>query len=105
MGSVTARNTSWSGRRSSFPSAIRKRILERDPICAICHEQTSTIADHEPNYMTLVRLGVPDPHDPKYGQGLCSPCHDIKTLAEAAAGRKRMKGRREPRRHPSEGWG
>lgn len=97
-------NTSWSGERTSFPPATRKRILKRDPVCVLCHVNPSTIADHEPNYMTLVRRREPNPHDERFGQGVCSPCHDIKTLAEAAAGRERMKGKRKPRAHPST-WG
>ena len=93
-------NTSWSGTRTSFPARTRAAILARDPMCVACHERPSTIADHEPNHATLVRMGVPDPHDIRWGQGMCKQCHNAKTEAEKAAGRQR--GKRPARRHPSD---
>lgn len=95
---MTSRNTSWSGDRRAFPPSIRAAILRRDPVCVACGSRPSTIADHEPNYVELVRAGVPDPHSIEYGQGMCKPCHDIKTATEQRAGRNRW--RLQPEEHP-----
>lgn len=78
-------NTSWSGQRRSFPTAMRRRILNRDPICKACGTEPSTIADHVLNHATCLRLGInPDTED--NGQGLCDDCHRVKTRVEQQAG-------------------
>ena len=100
-------NTSWSGTRDAFPRQTRRRILARYPVCCCrgcprCATLTrcsrpSTEADHR----TPVAEG--GTHDETNGQGLCSPCHDHKTKAEADRGRarRRARGRRpDDRRHP-----
>ena len=75
---------SWSGstRRSELPpdwDRRRRYILQRDPVCKVCDDALSTEVDH-----------IDDPHDHSYEnlQGICSPCHDRKTQAEAASARK-----------------
>lgn len=91
-------NTSWSGDRRGFPDRIRAAILARDPICVICGDNPSTIADHEPSYAELRRMGVSDPHSIEYGQGVCDQCHEVKTRAEQQRGRDRW--RLKPEAHP-----
>lgn len=102
-GSSPAPATSWSGRRRSFPASVRRRILERDPVCrcAGCpdHEgpcgQPSRIADH------VVPWAEGGPDTIENGQGLCPACHDHKTRAEIARGlARRPPMRRPPARHP-----
>jgi hypothetical protein len=40
--------------------------------------------------------------DPNLLQGLCLPCHSVKTQAEARAGRQKRSGKRKPRPHPAD---
>lgn len=64
---------------------FRAPVLRRDPLCTCPHPhvhghgvrcyQPSTQADHWPRErQELVRVGL-DPNDPRYGRGLCQPCH------------------------------
>lgn len=86
----------WAGSHSAgFPSATRRRILTRDrtcvcPSCPACTPagctRASTQADH------IVPRSKGGPNTMSNGQGLCTGCHDVKTKAEAAEGR-RMVGR------------
>ncbi len=59
---------------------FRARVLARDTICRACGTAPATQADH----ITPVALGGART-DLTNGQGLCAPCHDAKTRAEAAA--------------------
>lgn len=77
--------TPWAGsdRSERLPgnwNRIRARILRRDPLCRSCHSEPSTEVDH---------INDRDNHHPDNLQGLCTPCHLAKTLAEAARGRRR----------------
>lgn len=84
-------NTSWSGKRTAFPPRIRRLILTRQPECATGCGQPSTIADHIINHPTAIRAGwtLEQYHSPTNGQGLCEPCHTLKTRDEQAEGRNR----------------
>jgi len=76
---------------------VRRAILERDTWCAHCGERQSTQADH----IKPVAEGGGNTID--NGQGLCDPCHDIKTAAEARRGYKRWNTEKRPmQRHPGE---
>lgn len=94
----------WEGSTSKgFPPAVRRRILQRDPICrctgcpacrpAPC-TRPSTEADH------VIEVADGGSHDEANGQGLCQPCHQRKTTAHAAAARRRASPTRRPERHP-----
>lgn len=72
--------------RDSFSEKDRALILKRDPWCVMGCGRASTVADHEPNYRTLVRAGVADPNHIRYGQGMCDECHDAKTRREQREG-------------------
>ena len=50
-------------------------MLERDPICVICHEAPATQADHYPLTLRQLVAKRMDPTDPKHGRGLCHSCH------------------------------
>ena len=96
------RNTSWSGNRTGFSTAIRRRILNRDHHqCTTCGAPATT-ADH------VLPVAEGGTHDEDNGQALCDPCHDAKTRAEQARGRARrtqqLDGRltRPAGKHPGE---
>lgn len=84
--------TPWAGSHSSgFPPAIRRRILQRDPTCRCTScpacgpvgcTRPSTQADHR------IPRAHGGPNTLANGQGLCTNCHDHKTKAEAAEGRR-----------------
>jgi 5-methylcytosine-specific restriction protein A len=98
--------SSWSKGRRSFPPKVRAEILRRDPVCVCtgwCGRHPgrctapSSIADH------IVPHAEHGTDDLSNGQGLCSPCHDVKTRAEIARGKFRVSkaaARRDPEPHP-----
>jgi 5-methylcytosine-specific restriction enzyme A len=57
---------------------LRTLVLARDPICAICNRNASTIADHIKPHKGIWELFS----DLLNLQGLCKQCHDRKTAAE-----------------------
>ena len=59
---------------------LRLTVIERDPICQVCHQAISTEVDH---------IDPGDNHALTNLQGICAPCHQAKTQTEAAAGRSR----------------
>ncbi|MEU9557361.1 HNH endonuclease signature motif containing protein [Streptomyces fumanus] len=78
-------NWGSSDRRSRLPGDWRKRraaILARDPVCVLCGVRDSVIADHI--------VAKADRHELEDLQGVCEPCHRIKTAQEAAAARAAM---------------
>jgi 5-methylcytosine-specific restriction protein A len=71
---------------------IRPRILRRDPACCLaypCSTQVSTQVDH-------VEAG--DDHSDHNLQGVCGPCHAIKSSAEGHAAKPQRK--RAVEQHP-----
>lgn len=66
--------------------AFRTAVITRDPICVLCHQQPSTVADHYPHSRRdLIDAGL-NPNDPQYGRGLCKPCHDSETAQHQPGG-------------------
>lgn len=66
--------------------AFREQVLARNPVCVLCRDARSTVADHYPTERRdLVEMGE-DPNDPKFGRGLCKTCHDRHTAATSPAG-------------------
>jgi 5-methylcytosine-specific restriction endonuclease McrA len=57
--------------------ALRKRVLEDEPVCRICRAEPSTQADH----IIPIEEGG-DPWDLHNLQGLGASCHSRKTNAE-----------------------
>lgn len=67
------------GYGATHRTRFRGPVLQRDPICVLCREAPSTVADHHPlTRRQLVAQGL-DPNDPKHGRGLCGPCHSAET--------------------------
>lgn len=93
-----AHNWGTSSRSSRLPGnwrTIRARVLARDPECQICRVRPSVIADHIE--------AMTDDHRLEALQGVCEPCHRLKTSAEANAARaaSQRPGRRRPaEEHP-----
>jgi 5-methylcytosine-specific restriction protein A len=58
---------------------FRAAVLDRDPLCVVCDLAVATVADHYPrSRRELLDLGL-DADDPRYGRGLCHPCHGQET--------------------------
>jgi 5-methylcytosine-specific restriction protein A len=65
---------------------FRIGVLDRDPVCVLCHRAPSTHADHYPRgRRELVALGL-DPDDPRYGRGLCASCDSRQTAQRQPGG-------------------
>lgn len=92
--------TSWSGERRSFPTSVRRAILERDRYrCVVCgyHDRSgrTLVADH----ITPHAEGGDDSEE--NGQTLCTEHHHVKTAVEIARGQARRPRRaRQRERHP-----
>lgn len=91
-------STSWSGERRAFPTSMRARILKRHPICAACGAAPSVIADH------IIPVAEGGRDVMANGQGMCVPCHDVKTHEERRRGIARNSRRRPPETHPGLLW-
>ncbi len=90
--------------RRAFPQPIARAILERDQQCMVNLTDHCTgnaeIADHVTGWADATAAGW-DPDDidhPDNGQAVCTPCHTVKTQAEAARGRARTAPRRSRQR-------
>ena len=65
---------------------FRSAVLTADPVCVVCQVAQSTVADHHPrSRRELEELGL-NPNDPRYGRGVCKPCHDRSTAEHYPAG-------------------
>ncbi|MFH8752952.1 holin [Streptomyces rimosus] len=65
---------------------FRPAVLARDPVCVLCDQAPSAHADHHPlSRRELLERGL-DPDDPRYGRGLCGPCHSSQTAQHQPGG-------------------
>lgn len=65
---------------------FRREVLTRDPVCVVCGQAPSTVADHYPHERRdLIAMGL-DPDDPKFGRGVCASCHGVETARRTPAG-------------------
>lgn len=87
-----------SGRKARLPSnwsTIRRKVLDRDVVCQICRVRPSTHCDH--------LKAKTDDHAEDRLQGVCEPCHLLKSSAEGNAAQRadpRPGRKREPEQHP-----
>jgi len=65
---------------------FRAAVLERDPICVICHVAISTVADHYPMSRRELIDSELNPNDPARGRGLCAACHNKQTAQHQPGG-------------------
>jgi 5-methylcytosine-specific restriction endonuclease McrA len=84
-------------RKVAFPPVVKRALLKRDKVCAMCGERKATQADH----IKPVAEGGANTYS--NGQGLCDECHSIKSRAEARRGYRKWNTDRRPRQqHPGE---
>lgn len=85
-GADKARRPDGNPYRTPGHRRFRRAVLDRDPVCVLCHIAFATVADHYPTERRdLVSAGL-DPNDPQYGRGLCKTCHDKHTAATSPGG-------------------
>ena len=78
----SSRQRGYTGAHITF----RATVLERDPVCVLCGEQPSTVADHYPLSRRELVLRRLDPNDPNHGRGLCASCHGTETARHQPGG-------------------
>lgn len=66
--------------------AFRAAVLARDPVCRICHEAPSVIADHWPKTRRELEAEGLDVNDVRRGRGLCRPCDSRQTAQRSPGG-------------------
>lgn len=85
-----ARRRHWTNTKAYNTKAhrvtFRLGVLDRDPICTLCHVRASVVADHYPHArQDLIDLAL-DPNDPQYGRGLCIQCDKQQTAQRQPGG-------------------
>ena len=90
VGCECGKKVAWAGstRRKRLPRnwhKIRKRVLDRDPLCSICGYLPSTVCDHR---------APGDDHSDSNLQGICEVCDRVKSSKEGNAAQR---GNRVPR--------
>lgn len=67
--------------------AMRADLFRRKPLCVECQRLGRvTLATQRDHIMPLAEGGLDDSDNE---QGLCEPCHEVKSLAESLRGRRR----------------
>ena len=94
------------GPGSKIPERIKRHVrAQQHGHCNTINPTVCTGAIDEFDHIHNVKaLGIDrgEANDPDNIQGLCTPCHQAKTQAEAQAARTRRSGRRKPRPHPAD---
>lgn len=89
------------GPGSKIPAAVKRTIRHRQgDRCNTIDSRVCTGTIEQFDHITNIKTsGIErdNANDPDLMQGLCIPCHNVKTQAEALAGRTR--GRRQPQQH------
>lgn len=65
---------------------FREQVLARQPICVICRTALSTEADHYPKSRKQLENEGMNPNNPRFGRGLCKPCHSSETARHQPGG-------------------
>ena len=74
---------------------FRRPVLQRDPKCVCTSEdhghgspcgKPSQHADHFPQSRRELEAAGLNPNDPRYGRGLCGPCHSSETAHHQPGG-------------------
>jgi hypothetical protein len=95
------------GPGSHIPQRVKDAVNARqDDMCACIDKRVCWGTIDEYDHITNVASTGMDRRelnrDPDLLQGLCRPCHQVKTQAEARAGKQRRSGKRRPRVHPAD---
>jgi 5-methylcytosine-specific restriction enzyme A len=97
-------NTDTAGR--TVPPALQRACFKRDNYtCVKCeYHGTPNAGDLNADHIVPSAEGGTDDLDNL--QTLCVPCHNTKTLQEAARGRQRwhQRGKRKPPLHPTDAY-
>ncbi len=67
---------------------MRATLFTREPLCAECLRQGRAVPATQRDHIKPLAEGGID--DETNEQGLCRPCHDVKSAAEAQRGRKKQ---------------
>lgn len=65
---------------------FRDLVLHRDPVCVVCQQAPSTVADHWPLSRRDLLHAHLNPNDPTRGRGLCHTCHSRETAKHQPGG-------------------
>lgn len=90
--------------RSRIPERVKSQVRRRDKTCRLNYQGCTHQIDEFDHIQGLAALGIP--RTPVLNaediQGVCKPCHAIKSEAQRVAGYKafRAKHYREPEPHP-----
>lgn len=64
----------------------RAQVLAEEPLCRVCLDRGRTTRSTKVDHIRPLAWGGSDDRSNK--QGLCDPCHDAKSAAERATGRR-----------------
>jgi 5-methylcytosine-specific restriction enzyme A len=78
VGSSTVRGYGWRWQK------LRDQVLREEPLCRACLGHGRTAAATDVDHVVPKARGGTDARSNL--QGLCSPCHKAKTVADRAAG-------------------
>lgn len=89
----------WAGARG-VPRHIRQQVINRDGTCQLRFPGCTADIDEIDHIVNVARLGIAraDANQLENLQGVCKPCHRIKTRQEARSGQNRWK--RQAEQHP-----
>jgi len=97
---MTWANGGVRGRR--IPDRVKRQVRARDQTCQLgypgCTEHIDEF-DHIDG-IAVSKVERVDANTAEHLRGVCAPCHKQRTQQQAQAGRQR--GKRQPRRHPSD---
>lgn len=68
---------------------MRAELFRRNPFCAECAKEGRDVRAVQRDHIVSLEEGGAD--DDANTQGLCGPCHEMKSKAEAARGRRRAR--------------
>lgn len=84
----------WNGHSTRKTAARARRVRARDRICKVCNQAPAMQADH------IVCLAEGGADDEDNMQGICIPCHELKTADELRRAKANPVHIRRPRGHP-----
>jgi 5-methylcytosine-specific restriction protein A len=74
------------GYNTKAHALFRSAVLTKHPTCVECNARPATVADHWPISRRELITQHLNPDDPRYGRGLCAPCHNSQTAQHQPGG-------------------